>query len=98
MYIKELEKYAIEPYFYIGEDDWADVKEKFERDDVQETLAEILMKYDLPYMEISEKEALAEYKALKGIKWADLFVEKKWYARSEYEWDLSTTLLKRLNT
>ena len=98
MYIKELEKYAIEPYFYIGEDDWANVKEKFEREDVQETLAEILMKYDLPYMEISEKEALAEYKALKGIKWADLFVEKKWYARSEYEWDLSTTLLKRLNT
>ena len=56
------------------------------------------MNYDLPYMEISEKDALAEYKALKGIKWADLFVEKKWYARSEYEWYLSTTLLKRLNT
>ena len=54
MYIKELEKYTIEPYFYIGEDDWR-CKRKFERDDVQETLAEILMKYNLPYVEISEK-------------------------------------------
>ena len=60
MYIKELEKFAIEPYFFIGEDDWTKVKETYERADVQETLAEILMKYDLPYMEISEKEALAD--------------------------------------
>ena len=98
MYIKELEKFAVEPYFYIGEDDWTKVKETYERADVQETLAEILMKYDLPYMEISEKEALAEYKTLKGTKWNDLFVDKKWFARSEYKWPLSTTLLKRLNT
>ena len=27
MYIKELEKYVIEPYFYIGEEDWVKVKE-----------------------------------------------------------------------
>ena len=89
MYIKELEKFAVEPYFYIGEEDWASVKETYERADVQETLAEILMKYDLPYMEISEKEALSEYKTLKGVKWNDLFIDKKWFARSEYEWDLS---------
>ena len=97
MYIKELEEYAIEPYFYIGDDDWADVKERYEKDDIKETLAELLMKYELPYLEITEKEALSDYKNLKGVKWADLFVEKKWYARSEYDWALSDTLLRRLN-
>ena len=98
MYLKELEKYAIEPYFFIGEDDWSYVKQNYERADVQETLAEILMKYDLPYMEISESEALSEYKTLKGMKWNDLFVDKKWFARSEYEYPLSRTLLRRINT
>jgi hypothetical protein len=97
MYIKELEEFAIEPYFYIGDDDWTNVKEQYEKDDIKETLAELLMKYDLPYLEITEKEALTDYKNLKGVKWADLFVEKKWYARSEYDWALSDTLLRRLN-
>ena len=84
MYLKELEKYAIEPYFFIGEDDWSYVKQNYERADVQETLAEILMKYDLPYMEISESEALSEYKTLKGMKWNDLFVDKKWFASKPF--------------
>jgi hypothetical protein len=97
MYIKELEKYAVEPYFYIGEKDWESVKETYEVDDIKETLAELLMKYELPYLEITEKEALSDYRTLKGAKWADLFIDKKWYARSEYKWPLSNTLLRRLN-
>ena len=97
MYIKELEKFAVEPYFYIGEEDWESVKETYEVDDIKETLAELLMKYELPYLEITEKEALSDYRTLKGAKWADLFIDKKWYARSEYKWPLSNTLLRRLN-
>lgn len=97
MYIKELEEFATEPYFYIGDDDWANVKERYEKDDIKETLAELLMKYELPYLEITEKEALADYKNLKGVKWADLFIDRRWYARSEYDWSLSNTLLRRLN-
>tara|TARA_Y100001933_G_scaffold265163_1_gene336219 strand:- start:2450 stop:3808 length:1359 start_codon:yes stop_codon:yes gene_type:complete len=64
MYIKELEKFAVEPYFYIGEDDWNYVKETYEKDDVKETLAEILMKYDPPYMEIQKQEAEKDFYTL----------------------------------
>ena len=45
MYIKELEAFDGEPYFYIGDNDWANVKERYEKDDIKETLAELLMQY-----------------------------------------------------
>jgi hypothetical protein len=72
MYIKELEKFAIEPYFYIGEGDWAKVKETYEKDDIKETLAEILMKYDPPYMEIQKYEAEKDFYALLNFTYKNL--------------------------
>ena len=48
-------------------------------------------------MEISEKECLNDYRKLKGVKWNDLYVEKKWFARSEYKWSFSNSLIRRLN-
>lgn len=72
MYIKELEKFAVEPYFYIGEDDWTYVKETYEKDDIKETLAEILMKYDPPYMEIQKHEAEKDFYALLNFTYKNL--------------------------
>ena len=140
MYIKELEKYAIEPYFYIGEKDWENIKETYEKDDIKETLAELLMKYDPPYMEIGIDEAEKDFYSLERFTYKELneyteekksvntsffesfemtdeqkekhekssnvikkqrqnslFTETPWFARSEYDWELSNRVLKRNN-
>ena len=97
MYIKEFEKFIqkpykngegelVVPYYYIGEDDWSSMKEQYEVDDIKETLAEILMKYEPPYMEIDEQDALDDFKALKGLGIHDLneYVEVKKSVNTDY--------------
>ena len=87
----------MEPYFSMDEEQWQYTQDNFSKDEIKETLVEILMEYEPPYMEISEKECLRDYRKLKGVKWNDLYVEKKWFARSEYEWPFSNSLIRRLN-
>ena len=87
----------MEPYFSIDEKEWEYIKETFTKDDIKENLVKVLMEYEPPYMDISEKECLTDYKRLKGVKWNDLYINKQWFARSEYDWDRSDNLIKRLN-
>ena len=89
----------MEPYFKIDEKEWTYIKETFSEEEIRESLVKILMEYEPPYMDITEKECLKDYQKLKGVKWNDLFIEKEWFARSEndYEWDRSNNLIKRLN-
>ena len=87
----------MEPYFSMDEEQWQYAQDNFSKDEIKETLVEILMEYEPPYMEISEKECLNDYRKLKGVKWNDLYVDKKWFARSEYEWPFSNSLIRRLN-
>ena len=74
----------MEPYFSMDEEQWQYAQDNFSKEEIKESLVEILMEYEPPYMEISEKECLNDYRKLKGVKWNDLYVEKKWFARSEY--------------
>ena len=85
----------MEPYFEITEDDWTYIKENFSEEDIKESLVEILMKYDLPYAEISEKGCLDDYKKLKGIKWNDLLVEGGWFPRQGPEYTYSLDFDKK---
>ena len=87
----------MEPYFSMDEEQWQYAQDNFSKEEIKESLVEILMEYEPPYMEISEKECLNDYRKLKGVKWNDLYVEKKWFARSEYEWPFSNSLIRRLN-
>ena len=87
----------MEPYFSIDDKDWTYIKDNFEKDDIKQSLVEVLMEYEPPYMDITEKECLTDYKRLKGVKWNDLYINKQWFARSEYDWDRSDNLIKRLN-
>lgn len=87
----------MEPYFSMDEEQWQYAQDNFSKDEIKETLVKILMEYEPPYMEISEKECLNDYRKLKGVKWNDLYVDKKWFARSEYEWSFSNSLIRRLN-
>ncbi len=87
----------MKPYLEIDEEEWTYIKETFSKDEIKTNLVKILMEYEPPFADISEKECLDDYKKLKGVKWNDVYVKKDWFARSEYEWNRSDNLIKRLN-
>ncbi len=87
----------MKPYFEINEEEWTYIKETFSKDEIKTNLVKILMEYEPPFADISEKDCLDDYRKLKGVKWYDLYVKKEWFARSEYDWDRSDNLIKRLN-
>ena len=87
----------MKPYFSIDEKEWTYIKETFSEEEIRKSLVKVLMEYEPPYMDISKKECFKDYQKLKGVKWNDLFIEKQWFARSEYEWSRSNNLIKRLN-
>ena len=75
MYQKEFEDYIkkeytdnngnlVKPYYEIDELNWTRLKEKYDKDDIKETLAEILMEYEPPYMAISLEEATDDFNKL----------------------------------
>ena len=44
----------MEPYFSIDKTEWTYIKETFSKEDIKESLVEVLMEYDLPFMDITE--------------------------------------------
>jgi hypothetical protein len=86
MYLDYFDKfYGMSPYLYIDSKEWEYIKQTFNKDDVKESLAKVAMTYDLPYADISEKDARSEYLKLKGIRWNELFVEGEWFPRKASE-------------
>lgn len=82
MYIEYFDKYKnMKPYLHIPKEEWSYIKDTFDREDVKETLAEICMAYEIPYAEISEKDARNDYLKLKGIRWRELLTEGEWFPR-----------------
>ena len=57
----------------------------FDKLKVKEMLADLFMKYPLPYADISEQDCISEYGKLKGIKWPDYFKEGEWFPRKAAE-------------
>ena len=91
MYLSYFDKFlGLEPYLEIDEKEWEYIKETFDKEDVKESLAKVAMTYEIPYAEISEKDALKEYKKLKGMHQSDILVEGEWFARegTEYSYPL----------
>ena len=83
MFIEEFKNYIkeeyedskgklIKPYYEIDPVNWSRLKEKYEKDDIKETLAEILMQYDPPYMEIRIGEAEKDFHLLERFTYKDL--------------------------
>ena len=52
----------------MDEEQWQYAQDNFSKEEIKECLVEILMEYEPPYMEISEKECLRDYRKLKGVK------------------------------
>ena len=53
----------MEPYLEIDEKEWEYIKTTFEKQDVRESLAKVAMTYEIPYAEISKKDAFKQYLA-----------------------------------
>ena len=58
----------MDPYLDIGRVEWDYIKKTFPKEDIRWSLVEVLKNYGLPYAEISKRDALHEYKKLKGIR------------------------------
>jgi hypothetical protein len=101
------EKYkGMIPYLDIPEEEFAELKEMFPKDELKERLAEVAMTYPLPYGtdDYTESDCLYDYQKLKGIRWFDFFKEGEWFPRkaapSKYplEYDGKQMYFSRLNT
>ena len=79
------------PYLSIDEKEWSYIKDTFEKQDVKESLAKVAMTYEIPYAEISKKDAHRHYLKLKGMKHTDILVDGEWFARegTEYTYNLN---------
>ena len=92
MYLQYFDKFlGMTPYLSIDEKEWGYIKDTFEKQDVKESLAKVAMTYEIPYAEISKKDAYQHYLKLKGMKHTDVLVDGEWFARegTEYTYNLN---------
>ena len=105
MYLDYFDKFkGMTPYLEIKEDEWSYIKDTFEKDDVKESLAKVAMTYEIPYAQISEKDAYTALQKLKGMRHNEILVEGEWFARegTQYRYDLKfegkQQYFRRINT
>src|SRR5210317_380366 len=105
MYLEYFDKFLnMKPYLSIDEKEWEYIKRTFDKDDVKESLAKVAMTYEIPYAEISEKDAYKELTNLKGMRHNEILVEGDWFARegTEYRYGLEfegkQQYFRRINT
>ena len=105
MYLEYFDKFLnMEPYLSIDKKEWEHIKNTFDKEDVKESLAKVAMTYEIPYAEISKKDAHRHYLKLKGMKHTDILVEGEWFARegTKYRYGLSfegkQQYFRRINT
>ena len=100
--IKEYFKkfYNMKPYLYIPEDEWQMIMKTWEKEEVVESLSEVLHTYPCPIPEISEEDTLKSLNKLKGVQFNDILVEGKWFPRNEnqYNYPLTDLYFKKDNS
>ena len=58
MYLEYFDKFKnMEPYLFIGEEEWEHIKKTFDKEDVKESLPKLPMEYPIPCTSISEEDA-----------------------------------------
>ena len=100
--IKEYFKkfYNMKPYLYIPEDEWQMIMKTWEKEEVVESLSEVLHTYPCPIPEISEEDTLKSLNKLKSVQYNDILVEGKWFPRNEnqYNYPLTDLYFKKDNS
>jgi len=74
-------------YPTISPEDWETLKESYPKDQVKEMLADLFMKYPLPYAtdKYTIEDARDDYMKLKGIRYNELLKEEEWFPRKSRE-------------
>lgn len=91
-------------WFHIPEEEWTEIKNKHEKEEIKDSLAPILISYPPPFPEISEDDILDDYRKLKGTWWNDILIEGQWFPREgtkssfHTNFDDSQYYFKRVNT
>jgi len=77
----------------IDSESWNLIKETYPKDEVKERLADIFMKYPLPYAtdKYTIEDARDDYMKVKGIRWNELLIEGEWFQRQSRESKYSLT-------
>ena len=94
----------MKPYLFNGEDEWKEIINTYEKEDIVEELAKALHTYEPPIPTFTDKQTLDALKKLKGIWYNDLIIKKKWFPRNErhsdydLKFDGEFCYIKRLNT
>ena len=94
----------MKPYLFIGEDEWKEIINTYEKEDIVEELAKALHTYEPPIPTFTDKQTLDALKKLKGIWYNDLLIKKKWFPRNErhsdydLKFDGEYCYIKRLNS
>ena len=94
----------MEPYIHIDKGEWKHIIDTFDKDDIIETLSEVLVTYPPPIPNISEKKTLDSLVKLKGTWWVDIMVTGRWFPRNDREskydlkFDGNYQYFKRCNT
>lgn len=87
MYLTYFDKFKnMTPYLTIDEAEWSYIKETFDKEDVVDTLSQILMEYPLPYSDITIEDAKDDFLKLKGVRWNEYLIEGEWTARHTYSY------------
>lgn len=81
----------MKPYFYIGPDEWEYIKNTWEKEEVRDAITDVLIEYDFPYADISEKDAFNEYLKLKAVRWHEHYIETPWHARNSNNYKFPLT-------
>lgn len=73
--------YNMTPYFSISEEEWSHIKATYPKNEVKLELAKVCMTYPLPLVDITEQDAINEYRRLKTVRWNELLIEEEWFPR-----------------
>ena len=86
-------------YPTISPEDWETLKESYPKDQVKEMLADLFMKYPLPYAtdKYTIEDARDDYMKLKGIRYNELLKEEEWFPRKSRESKYPLTYLSLIH-
>lgn len=73
------------PYISISKNEWKYILSTYQKEEIIDSLSEILVLYPPPLPTISMDDAKVSFNELKKSWWADLLVEGKWFPRNGRE-------------
>jgi len=91
-------------YLHIPKNEWEEIKEMYPKDEVKAKLAEVAMSWPPPFVNITEQDAINEYRRLKTVRYNEMIkTDEEWFPRKaeapkySLEYNGSPVLIKRYN-